>query len=131
MTLMLRKTSNWAAVALWVASSAVFPGAADAHHSFAMFDKSKFTTIKGVVRKVEWKNPHTYLFLDVPDGHGASTLYALEGSSPNELGRWGWKMSTIKTGDTVTVGLFPLRDGQSGGLIYSVTLQNGVVLKAN
>ena len=62
-----------------------------------------------------------------------ATLFvrSAQGIRPNELGRWGWKMSTIKTGDTVTVGLFPLRDGQSGGLIYSVTLQNGVVLKAN
>ncbi len=128
---MLRRTSNWPALALLVASGAVFSGAVQAHHSFAMFDKSKFTTIKGVVRNVEWKNPHTYLFVDVPDGHGASRLYALEGSSPNELGRWGWKMSTIKAGDAVTVGIFPLRNGQPGGLIYSVTLPNGVVLKAN
>jgi len=128
---MLRVVSKWPTRALLLAMSAVFASMASAHHSFAMFDKSKFTSLKGVVRKVEWKNPHTYLFIEVPDGHGESKLYALEGSSPNELGRWGWKMNSVKTGDPVTVGFYPLRNGQPGGLIYSVTRPDGVVLKAN
>lgn len=102
-----------------------------AHHSFAMFDKNHFTTIKGTVNKMDWRNPHVYLQVDVPDEKGNVTSYAVEGSSPNELGRWGWKKSSIKPGDTVSVDIYPLRDGRPGGLLYSVTLSDGSVLKAN
>lgn len=128
---MLCRVLAWRAFAVSLVVSVGFSSAANAHHSFAMFDKSKFTTITGVVRKVEWSNPHTYLFVDVSDGHGGTKVYALEGSSPNELMRWGWKANSLKFNDRVTVGIFPLRDGKPGGLIYSVTLANGVVFKAN
>jgi len=102
-----------------------------AHHSFAMFDQKKYLTLKGVVRNLEWANPHTYLYLQVPGKNGQTTLYTIECSSPNELSRWGWKYNMVKAGDAVTVGIFPLRNGERGGLLYSVTLANGTVLKAN
>lgn len=104
---------------------------AHAHHSFAMFDKTRYLTLKGVVQKLEWANPHTYLFLQVPGKDGRNVLYTIECSSPNELSRWGWKYNMVKMGDTVTVGMFPLRDGERGGLLYSVTLSDGTLLKAN
>lgn len=104
---------------------------ARAHHSFAMFDKSKFMTVMGTVRKIEWANPHTYLQLQVPGTNGTSTLYAIECSSPNELSRWGWKYNSVKVGDQVSVGMYPLRNGQPGGLLFSVTLANGTVFKGN
>ena len=102
-----------------------------AHHSFAMFDKQRFTTIKGTLNKIDWRNPHVYLLVDVPNEKGEVTQYAVEGSSPNELGRWGWKKSSIKPGEVVTVEIYPLKDGRAGGLLYSVTLPDGSVLKAN
>src|SRR6185437_4301180 len=102
-----------------------------AHHSFAMFDQKKYLTLKGVVRNLEWANPHTYLYLQVPGKNDQSTTYTIECSSPNELSRWGWKYNMVKAGDAVTVGIFPLRNGERGGLLYSVTLANGTVLKAN
>jgi len=73
---------------------------AEAHHSFAMFDKTKLVSIKGSVSKVEWTNPHAYLFVVNPAA--PTKIYAFECSSPNELNRWGWKANTIKVGDTVT-----------------------------
>jgi len=105
--------------------------AALAHHSFAMFDKTKFMTVSGTVRKIEWANPHAYLQVQVPGSNGTSTLYAIECSSPNELSRWGWKYNSIKVGDQISVGLYPLRNGQPGGLLFSVTLANGTVFKGN
>ena len=102
-----------------------------AHHSFAMFDKSKFITVMGTVRKIEWANPHTYLQVQVPGTNGTSTLYAIECSSPNELSRWGWKFNSVKAGDQISVGMYPLRNGQPGGLLFSVTLANGTVFKGN
>ena len=102
-----------------------------AHHSFAMFDKSKFMTLKGTVRKIEWANPHTYLQVQVAGSNGTSTLYAIECSSPNELSRWGWKYNSVKVGDPVSVSIYPLRNGEPGGLLFSVTLADGTVFKGN
>lgn len=102
-----------------------------AHHSFSMFDKNRFTTLKGTLNRIDWRNPHVYMLVDVPDEKGEKLQYTVEGSSPNELGRWGWKKNSIKPGDVVSVEIYPLRDGRPGGLLYSVTLSDGSVLKAN
>jgi len=106
-------------------------GSVSAHHSFAMFDKTRFLEADGVVRKIEWSNPHVYLYLTAQHANKGEVQYSFEGSSPNELNRWGWKINSLKVGDQVKIGYFPLRDGRDGGLIFSVTLANGRVLKAN
>jgi hypothetical protein len=98
---------------------------ASAHHSFAMFDQTKSLTIKGKVLKVVWKNPHTYLAMEVRQPNGELVKYVLEGSSPNELVRWGWKLDTVKDGDTITAHIFVLRDGRPGGLLHRITTANG------
>ena len=100
-----------------------------AHHSFAMFDKNRLVTVKGVVSKVEWTNPHVYIFVDVANGKGGATRYAVECNSPNVLMRTGWRPKTVKAGDAVSVGLYPLRNGQPGGLLDAVTLSDGKTLK--
>jgi hypothetical protein len=102
-----------------------------AHHSFAMFDKTRFLEADGVVHKIEWSNPHVYLYLSAKDADQGEIQYTFEGSSPNELNRWGWKVNSLEVGDQVKIGYFPLRDGRAGGLIFSVTLADGRVLKAN
>lgn len=96
-----------------------------AHHSFAMFDQTKPLTIKGTVGKLQWRNPHTYLSIKVKDASGKTMDYVLEGSSPNELLRWGWKLDSVKVGDIVTVQIYPLRDGRPGGLLFKVTTADG------
>lgn len=100
-----------------------------AHHSFAMFDKNKVVKIQGIVSKVEWRNPHVYLYLQVKDTKGVATEYAVECASVNDLSRHGWKMSTVKAEDQVTLAMFPLRDGKPGGLLDSVILANGTIVK--
>jgi hypothetical protein len=100
-----------------------------AHHSFVMFDKNRLTTVRGVVSKVEWANPHVFIFVGVPDGKGGKIQYAVECNSPNVLMRTGWKVNTVKQGDSVSVGLYPLRNGRPGGLLDSVTLPNGKTIK--
>ena len=100
-----------------------------AHHSFAMFDKTKLVTVKGVVSKVEWGNPHVFIFLDVTDAKGKKAQYAIECNSPNVLMRTGWKAGTVKVGQTISIALYPLRDGRPGGLLDKVTLANGTTLK--
>lgn len=102
---------------------------AQAHHSFAMFDKQRKVTLQGIVHKIEWANPHVYIFLDV-DERDSHKQYAVECGSPNMLSRLGWKVNTIKAGDKVTVTVYPLRDGRLGGLIDTVTLADGKVIEA-
>lgn len=116
-------------LAALVAMLAVLAGPASAHHSFAMFDKNKAVTVKGVVRKVEWANPHVFIFVEAKDAKGVVQQYAVECNSPNVLMRVGWKPGSVKVGDTVEVKLYPLRDGRPGGLLDTVTLADGKTLK--
>jgi hypothetical protein len=76
-----------------------------AHHSFAAeFDITKPVTIAGKVTKIEWTNPHAYLFIDVADAQtGAVTNWEIEMGSPNGLTRLGWTRTLLKPGDAVTV----------------------------
>ncbi len=98
---------------------------AQAHHSFAMFDKENHSIIKGVVSKVEWRNPHVFFIVTAPDGKGGEADYLIESGSPNVLMRTGWKRSTLKKGDDISVEFYPLRDGRPGGLLDAVTLSDG------
>ena len=104
---------------------------AGAHHSYAMFDKSKLLTLKGQVDKIEWRNPHVYILVNVAGEDGKTTQYAVECSSPNELQRWGWKPNSIKAGDAVTVTLYAFRNGKPGGLMHAVTLPSGAKFIGN
>jgi hypothetical protein len=99
-----------------------------AHHSFAMFDQSKTVTLKGTVTEFQWTNPHAFIHIEVPDGSGGKLEWQVELNSPNNLKRQGWKSTSVKAGDAVTLVMNPLRDGKRGGLFVSVTLPDGTVL---
>jgi hypothetical protein len=104
--------------------------AAQAHHSFAMFDQSKRVTIKGTVTEFQWTNPHAFIHLNVPGAGNSSEAWHIELNSPNNLRRQGWKSTSLKAGDEVTLVTYPLRDmaEHKGGLFVSVTLADGTVL---
>ena len=94
-------------------SLAVFASSASAHHSFAAeYDNNKQITVKGVVQKVEWVNPHAYVFIDVKDESGKVTTWAFESLSPNALARQGWSRNSLKVGETVTVNGYLAKDGK-------------------
>ncbi len=101
------------------------------HHSFAMFDQSQRVTLKGKVTDFQWTNPHAFIHLEVTGADGGT--WEVELNSPNNLKRQGWKATSLKAGDAVSLVLFPLRDmaKQKGGLFVSVTLADGTVLKEN
>src|SRR2546430_613582 len=69
-----------------------------AHHSFAMFDQSKPTTLTGTVTAFEWTNPHAYIELDVADEKGAVKHWSIELGSPSILMQSGWKFKDLKHG---------------------------------
>jgi hypothetical protein len=99
-----------------------------AHHSFAMFDQKKTVTLKGTVSEFQWTNPHAFIHIEVPNPAGGKVQWQVELNSPNNLKRQGWKSTSVKAGDQVTLVLNPLRDGSRGGLFVSVTLPDGTVL---
>lgn len=99
-----------------------------AHHSFAMFDSSKETSLQGTVKEFQWTNPHSFIELTAANETGGTDLYSIELNSPNNLKRQGWKSTSIKQGDKVTLVFNPLRDGRKGGLFIKVTLPDGTVL---
>ena len=99
-------------------------GSAIAHHSFAAeFDAGKPLTVKGIVTKIEWQNPHTYFYLDVTDADGKVVNWGLEMGSPNGLMRQGWTRNTLKIGDSVTVEGSQAKDGTNVGNARVVILE--------
>ena len=103
-------------------------GPSAAHHSFAMFDYANRLTLTGTVASFEWTNPHAFIKLTIPDGQGGTKHYTVECASPNVLTRMGWKFSTLKTGDKVTLLINPLKSGEFGGMLQEATLADGRVL---
>jgi len=97
------------------------------HHSFAAeYDGEKPITLKGVVTKVEWENPHMHFLLDVTDEKGKVEEWKFEGFPPNMLVRQGWKRDvTLKVGDTVTVFAWKARNGMNQAHSREITLADG------
>lgn len=94
-------TRHVAALIIW---SMALGGTLAAHHSFdAEYDSGKPITITGVVTKLDWANPHAYVYLDSKTAGGEVKRYRIEMGPPYALVRGGWKRDTLKIGDTVTV----------------------------
>jgi len=99
-------TPTFRAAVLALAASALATGLpAHAHHSFpAEYDAAKPVTLTGKVTKVEWTNPHIFIYVDVPDEKTGNVVnWQLELGGPNSLLRLGWKRDSLKAGDMVTV----------------------------
>ena len=109
------------ALALSVPVAPVF-----AHHSFAAeFDGTKQITLTGVVTKMDWVNPHTWVYVDVKGDDGTVVNWALESGAPNALYRAGWRKDDLKVGDTVTFSAFLAKDGSHTAAARQVTLPDG------
>ncbi len=102
-------------------------GPAAAHHAFAMFDTNRELTLDGTVKEFQWTNPHTWVQLLVKDSGGKEVEWSIEGSSPNNLARFGWTRNSIKTGDHVQAVVHPLKDGSIGGSLVKITVNGQVV----
>jgi hypothetical protein len=100
---------------------------AAAHHSFAAFNMNAEKTVTGVVSRVQWTNPHIWIWVDVPNGKGGTDTFAFEGMSPNFLERRNWTRNSLKAGDTITIVYRPLRDGAHGGMFVNGKTPDGRV----
>ena len=96
------------------------------HNANAKYDSSKPIMLKGKVTKVEWMNPHIYFYIDAADNSGKSATWAIEGATPNQLYRRGWRRDSLKIGDTVTVeGVMARQAGLHHVNARSVVLPDG------
>ncbi len=109
-----------------VAGILVSAGAAYAHHSFsAVYDQEKRVSVSGVVKNVEWLNPHAWIYIEVKNDAGGSEVWGAELGSPNGLMRIGWKRDSLKPGEAITAEGFGTRDGSKLINLQSVTRADG------
>jgi hypothetical protein len=102
-----------------------------AHHSPAVFDRTKEIKLVGAVKEFRWSNPHSFIELDVKNDKGQIEVWAVEMNPPSYLVKAGWKSTTVKAGDVVTVMVNPLRTNEKVGKFVSITLPGGQVLLEN
>jgi Family of unknown function (DUF6152) len=102
--------------------------AALAHHSPIVFDRTHKVMLEGTVTEFRWGNPHSWIHLDVADDQGQVANWGIEMNPASTLARDGWRSSTLKPGDTVTVAVYPLRNNEKGGQYVSIKLPDGRAL---
>jgi hypothetical protein len=114
--------------ARWLIAAAILGSVpASAHHSYSMFDMGKTIELKATVTQFKWQNPHSFILADV-DGPGGKENWAIEMNPPANLVREGWKRTSLKAGDKVTIWVHPLRSGAKGGSYSAVRLADGTSL---
>lgn len=93
------------------------------HHSFAAeFDVNRPVKLTGTVTKIEWTNPHAWLFIDSKNDNGSVQSWAIELVGINDLLRLGWGRDKVKTGDVINVDGFGAKNGTNTANAASVTL---------
>jgi hypothetical protein len=103
----------------------------NAHHSIAaQFHLDKTNTVTGTITKMEFKNPHAWLYLDVKDAQGQVSQWSIEFGSANALYRRGWRREDLPTGASVTVTGYVSRDGSQILGATDVKLADGRTLFA-
>ena len=123
----MRPNRSMGAIAGLAAALACSVGVApvSAHHSFGLFDMSKSAEIDGTVIKLEWSNPHCWLFVMVASPDSTQTSYGFEMTSVGEMSRRGWTKTALKPGDKVKVKFHPVRDSRAAGYMVTVMTADG------
>lgn len=98
-----------------------------AHHAFsAEYDGSRKITLTGTLTRVNWTNPHVYLYVDVKDASGKITNWAVETGPTTALHRYGAKRNMFVEGQTVKIEAYPAKDGSRAlAGLRSITFQDG------
>ena len=118
---MCNRLFTWAAAVMFLAAVPAY-----SHHAFSgEFDSSKPITLEGVVTRIDWENPHVYVYVDVKDESGNTVNWALEGHPPNTLRRTGWTRGALKVGDTISVTGWRSKDDTDRIAGREVTLPDG------
>jgi len=112
---------------LAVAAALLAPMPALTHHSYAMFDMDRTVAMEATVVRFKWQNPHAFIEIDAA-ARGGTERWAIEMTSPNNLAQEGWKRTSLKPGDRITLWVHPLRSGARGGSYVGVRLPGGATL---
>lgn len=111
-----------------IASTLLACGAAQSHHSSAMFDKDTVREVRAVVREFQWANPHVWIQVLIPDENGEPQEWSIEGGGPNTLFRNGWRRDSFKPGEEITIRFNPMRDGSPAGGFIGAKFGDGSML---
>lgn len=116
-----------AAAAAVVVATLSHTSPARAHHSFAGYEPELQITFTGTVTHYQWTNPHVYIRMQGPGPEGEVREWLIECANPGILNRIGWSWNMIDVGDTISVIVAPLRNGDPGALLKAVRLADGTV----
>jgi hypothetical protein len=120
------RVRQWRLLGIVTAATAVLSmRVATAHHSTAEFDYTKQITIAGIVKEVQWTNPHSYIQLMVDDSAGLQVEWSVEIGSPSLNIDLGWRKDSVKAGDEITMLLSPARNGRPYGTLRVLTFADG------
>jgi hypothetical protein len=101
---------------------------AGAHHSTSAYDRTRTIELSGVVKEMQWTNPHSWIQIVVTDQQGTTTEWAIETGTPVLNLRHGWKRDDVKAGDKISMVVYPARDGSAHGTLATIKLADGRVL---
>ena len=122
------KSMLWTGAIVLALSGAAAP--ALAHHSLqSEYDINQSITLKGTVTKVDWVNPHVYVYLEVKDDKGAVTKWAVTTLPPGNLRRGGLTRDLLGAGETVSILAFRARDGANLAFLRTITFADGHTLE--
>jgi hypothetical protein len=97
-----------------------------AHHAFsAEFDANAPIRLEGIVAKMEWINPHAWIYLDVKKPDGTTEQWKIEGGTPNALFRRGFTKDSLKAGTAIVVTGYRAKDGTLKGNGRDLTFPDG------
>jgi len=114
----------------WVLALLIASQAA-AHHSSAMFDRSRTLTLKGTIKEYQFVAPHSWISIIVPGEGGAEVRWDVEGATASRMASQGITPAKLKVGDKVTIRAHPLRDGRTGAALIDITFEDGTVFTNN
>jgi hypothetical protein len=104
----------------------IVPSSALSHHSFAAeFDANQPITVSGAVNRMDWVNPHSWIYVDVKGADGSVVTWRFEMGPPNALLRMGWRKDSIPPGTPVKIEGYRAKSGQPVANAKTVTLPDG------
>ena len=115
----------WTIAVLALGALVVMPGPGLPHHSATMFDDKRTITVEGVVKKFEYTNPHSWLWVDVTGKDGKVTTWGFEAEGPTTLQRAGIRPSDFKVGTKLTITGNPMKDGRPAAAWIRATRGDG------